>query len=271
MINRLILDQLMVVRCTAKLSTFLPPRHGLQIRTRLAAIVFCLMAIVGAAQAQNEQPAQSAPAMTDEMKQAFETLRRSNAFPFPLPMMMQPPEMQKWEPNTVTEPFPKEARDAMMTSMSGSNPWSLRQVFNFMTLKMKAAEGLSFDEVVEAMESRAVEENLKGIGRNQVWKEVEAKTGESTPKFEILQYCDALVARMVLDYSPEFSIFLPCRISVVEDAKGDIWLMTLDWDVSWLSFTWHPDSQLDEELKENGRRIRNAMVSIMEAGASGDW
>ena len=271
MIDRLIPGHLIIMRFTSKLSTFLFPHHRPQGRTRLAVIGLCLMAVVSTSQAQTEQPAQSAPAMTDEMKQAFETLRRSNAVPFPLPMMMQPPEIQKWEPNTVTEPFPKEARDAMMTSMSGSNPWSLRQVFNFMTLKMKAAEGLSFDEVVEAMESRAVEENLKGIGRNQVWKEVEAKTGESTPKFEILQYCDALVARMVLDYSPEFSIFLPCRISVVEDARGDIWLMTLDWDVSWLSFTWHPDSQLDAQLKENGKRIRNAMVSIMEAGASGDW
>ena len=145
------------------------------------------------------------------------------------------------------------------------------RVFSFMTLKMKAEPGLEFDDVIEAMDSRAVEENLKKTGHNMVWKEVEAKTGESTPRFEILQYCDALVARMVLDYSPEFSIFLPCRISVLEDAVGDVWLMTLDWDVSWLALTWHPDSQIDDELKENGRRIRNALVSIMEAGASGEW
>jgi uncharacterized protein (DUF302 family) len=80
-----------------------------------------------------------------------------------------------------------------------------------------------------------------------------------------------MVARMVLDYSPEFSIFLPCRISVLEDAKGDIWLMTLDWDVSWLNFVWHPDSQLDQDLKKSGMRIRDAMLSIVNAGATGDW
>ena len=202
---------------------------------------------------------------------ALEQLRKSNALPFPIPMMMQPPPYKEWEPNTVIEEFPQETRVAILQNMAGANPWSLRQVFNFMTLKMKADEDLTFDDVIEAMDSRAVEENLKRSGHNMVWKEVEAKTGEPTPRFEILQYCDALVARMVLDYSPEFSIFLPCRISVLEDAAGDIWLMTLDWDVSWLSFVWHPDSQLDEELKDNGRRIRNAMVSIMEAGASGDW
>ncbi|MGB5705404.1 MAG: DUF302 domain-containing protein [Arenicellales bacterium] len=205
------------------------------------------------------------------IQEALDQLRKSNALPFPVPMMMQPPPYKEWVPNTVIEEFPAETRVAMLQNMAAANPWSLRQVFNFMTLKMKANEDLSFDDVIEAMDSQAVEENLKRSGHNMVWKEVEAKTGKPTPRFEILQYCDALVARMVLDYSPEFSIFLPCRISVLEDAVGDIWLMTLDWDVSWLSFVWHPDSQLDEELKENGRRIRNAMVSIMEAGASGDW
>lgn len=221
--------------------------------------------------AQDDSESAASAANNASIQEALEQLRKSNALPFPVPMMMQPPPYKELEPNTVIEEFPRETRVAIMQNMMGSNPWSLRQVFNFMTLKMKANEELSFDDVIEAMDSRAVEENLKRSGHNMVWKEVEAKTGKSTPRFEILQYCDALVARMVLDYSPEFSIFLPCRISVLEDGAGDIWLMTLDWDVSWLSFVWHPDSQIDQELKENGRRIRNAMVSIMEAGASGDW
>jgi len=234
----------------------------------LKSLFFMALLVFGAIHTAN---AQTTGYNNESVANALDQLRKSNALPFPVPMMMQPPGQQEWVPNTVTEEFPPETRKAMMQGMAGANPWSLRQVFSFMTLKMKASPDLEFEEVVEAMDSRAVEENLKRSGHNQVWKEVEAKTGKPTPKFEILQYCDALVARMVLDYSPEFSIFLPCRISVLEDAAGDIWLMTLDWDVSWLSFVWHPDSQLDAELKENGRRIRNAMVSIMEAGASGDW
>ena len=230
-----------------------------------AAVILVFSLSLNVARAQDSQP------NTESIQAALDQLRRSNALPFPIPMMMQPPAQGEWVPNTVTEPFPPEARAAMMQNMGAANPWSLRQVFSFMTLKMKADEGLDFDDVIEAMDSRAVDENLKKSGHNMVWKEVEAKTGEPTPRFEILQYCDALVARMVLDYSPEFSIFLPCRISVLEDAVGDIWIMTLDWDISWLSFTWHPDSQIDDELKESGRRIRNAMVSIMEAGAAGEW
>ena len=215
-------------------------------------------------------PSAVAQTGNQSVQSAIETLRKSNALPFPVPMMFNPGDTT-WEPNTVTEPFPREARAAMMSNAAMQNPWSLRQVFNFMTHKVKAKEGLTFDEIIEAMDSRAIEENLKKSGHNMIWKEVAAKTGQPTPRIEILQYCDAMVARMVMDYSPEFSIFLPCRISVLEDAKGDIWLMTLDWDVSWLNFVWHPDSQLDQDLKKSGMRIRDAMLSIVNAGATGDW
>ena len=219
-------------------------------------------------------PLLSAPVLaqtnSESVMQAIETLRKSNGLPFPLPMVFGL-MTTSLEPNTVSEPFSRQAREAMMTTAAASNPWSLRQVFNFMAHKVKAKEGLSFDEVIEAMDSRAVEDNLKKTGHSMIWKEIEAKTGKPTPRVEILQYCDAMVARMMLDYSPEFSVFLPCRISVLEDARGDIWLMTLDWDVSWLTFAWHPDSQINEELKAHGRRIRDALLSIVEAGATGDW
>ena len=57
----------------------------------------------------------------------------------------------------------------------------------------------------------------------------------------------------------------------MEDATGEIWIMTLDWDVSWLSMAWHPDSILPEDLKQDAIRIRDAMEEIMHAGATGEW
>ncbi len=231
---------------------------------RVLTMVLVAVSLPGASLAQQAFP--------EEVTSAIEQLRKSNAFPFPVPTMAKPMDEKEWVPNTVIEPFPAETREAIMQNMAGSNPWSLRQVFNFMTLKMKADESLTFDEVIESMDSRAIEENLKRLGPDQISKEIAAKTGdENTPKLEIHHYCDALVARAILDYSPEFSIFLPCRIAVLEDANRDVWLMTLDWDVSWLNFVWHPDSQINAELKAEGQRIRDAMVSIMEAGATGAW
>ena len=173
--------------------------------------------------------------------------------------------------NPVMAPVSPEIKKQIYDQLSSISGMSMRQLFNFMTAKVKAAEGVEFDEIIEAMEIKANEVNFKKVGHNKFWKDVGAITGEPALRVEILQFCDAIVGRKMLDFSPEFSIFIPCRISVVEQPDGSIWLMTLDWDVSWLNFVWHPDSQLDQDLKKSGMRIRDAMLSIVNAGATGDW
>ena len=64
-----------------------------------------------------------AQSSSDSVMEAVETLRKSNSLPFPLPMMFNPMDTG-WEPNTVSEPFPREAREAMMTTAAAYNPWS---------------------------------------------------------------------------------------------------------------------------------------------------
>ncbi len=175
------------------------------------------------------------------------------------------------EQKPVLPEVPAQTKAAWFTSMMASSPMSMRDMFNIMTAKKKVVEGMSFDEVVEAMEIKANELNFKKVGHNEFWRDVGAITGLPTTRLEVLQFCDAVVGRRMLDYSPEFVIFIPCRIALYEDANGDIWLMTLDWDVTWLSLAWHPDSQLDEALKRDAVRIRDVMEKIMHAGATGEW
>ncbi len=199
-------------------------------------------------------------------------IRRSNFLPFPAPQMVAMlPGVEGWKPNTVSAPFPREMKNAMAQAGMASSPWSMRQMINFMSHKIKVKEGLTFEQVIEAMDSRAIDVNFKKVGFTHISKELTAKLGEHSPHIAILHYCDALVGRKIMDYSPEFSIFLPCRISLIQDGKGDLYLMTMDWDVTWLNYAWHPDSQLDAELKQDAVRIRDAMHSIMSAGANGDW
>jgi uncharacterized protein (DUF302 family) len=177
--------------------------------------------------------------------------------------------MQQTRP--VLPPIPDIAKNNMFTSMMAGSPMSMREMFNFMASKKKAAEGLTFDDIIEAMDLKANEVNFKKVGHNKIWQDVGAISGLPTLRVEILQYCDAMVGRKMLDFSPEFVIFIPCRIAVMEDANGDIWLMTLDWNVTWLAMAWHPDSQLGEELKKDAVRIRDSIEQIMHAGATGEW
>ena len=173
--------------------------------------------------------------------------------------------------NRVMPPIPAAQKKQLFDQMVGMSSLSMRDLFNFMTFKLKADPELGFDDVVEAMELKANDVNFKKVGHNQFWKDVSAITGLPTLRLEILQFCDAIVGRRMLDFSPEFAIFIPCRISVMEDASGEIWLMTLDWDVSWLARAWQPGSQLDPDLIKDAIRIRDAMTEIMQAGARGDW
>jgi len=98
---------------------------------------------------------------------------------------------------------------------------------------------------------------------------MESIAGKPMPKVEILSYCDVMTMRRILDYSPEFVAFLPCRISVIEDAKGDLWIVTLDWDVRWLDTSPNPN-KMSDELRLDAITIRDTIHSIMEAGAAGD-
>jgi uncharacterized protein (DUF302 family) len=80
-----------------------------------------------------------------------------------------------------------------------------------------------------------------------------------------------MVARKVLDFAPEFIVFIPCRIALLEDAQGKLWVMTLDWDVNWLNLAQNPNSVLDQELRAEAIRIRDGIRYIMEGAATGDF
>ena len=175
-----------------------------------------------------------------------------------------------WIPNTVRKSvISAEAKMAAMQSMMMMNPFSLRDMMNMMVAKKKVIEGVSFDEVVESMDLRANLLNMMKVGHNTPHTVIAGITGEPTPRLEFLNYCDVMTMRDILDYVPEFAAFVPCRIAVMEDAVGDIWLMTLDWDVRWLDTSPNPN-KISAELREKAIAVREATESIMQAGANGE-
>jgi len=179
---------------------------------------------------------------------------------------------QTWRPNTVTTGVSSEAKRKFYQAAMMMSPLSMRDMIGIMADKRLVDEDVSFDDAVDAMKLRANEVNFKLVGHNQVWLDVRAISGdEDTPRFEIFQFCDAMVGRKVLDYVPEFVVFLPCRIALLEDADDRLWVMTLDWDVGWLDYVQNPNSVLDAELRTAATRIRDAMQYIMEGAATGDF
>jgi len=190
--------------------------------------------------------------------------------PSPNPMFAFPTLPKKdIEPNTVSEGVSKEAKAKAVQSMMQVNPLSMREMISLMTYKVKAKPGLSFDDVVDSLKLRANKHNYKYVGHAPMSKDVEAVTGKPSPRVEVFSFCDSVVARKLLDYVPELIAFLPCRIAVLEDAHKQIWLITIDWDISWLDYSQNPN-KMDADLYKESRRIRDVMEDMMNAGANGD-
>jgi Domain of unknown function DUF302 len=77
---------------------------------------------------------------------------------------------------------------------------------------------------------RANQLNFKHVGTNQMWKDFNVVLEDKeAPKIEVFSFCDIAVGRDLLKVSPEFIVFLPCRIAVMEDGDKNIWVLMLDW------------------------------------------
>lgn len=158
----------------------------------------------------------------------------------------------------------------MMPMMNLVTRMDVKDVMNLMSIKYKAKAGLSFDEVVESMRLRANQLNFKQVGHSPMWKDIQAVLGDTTaPRMEVFHYCDIAAGREILRYAPESIVFLPCRIAVMEDADKQIWVLSLDWDTSWLDSV-SGKMGAPTELMKHAADIRDKMDNIMRAAAAGD-
>jgi uncharacterized protein (DUF302 family) len=127
-------------------------------------------------------------------------------------------------------------------------------------------EGVTAEDAAEAMSSVATELNIKAVGILPLSKEVEAKTGKKQRLLTIYQYCNPLTAMTMVEYSDAFSAYLPCRIAMIEDKKGKVWVYALNMDMMINGGKTLPDNLLKEANK-----VKDVILQIMEAGATGEF
>lgn len=132
--------------------------------------------------------------------------------------------------------------------------------------KKQLEDGVSPEDAAEAMSSVATELNIKAVGILPLSKEVEAKTGKKQRLLTIYQYCNPLTAMTMVEYSDAFSAYLPCRIAMVEDKKGKVWLYALDMDMMI-----YGGKTLPEKLLKEATTVKKVILDIMEAGATGEF
>jgi uncharacterized protein (DUF302 family) len=131
-------------------------------------------------------------------------------------------------------------------------------------IKIPLAKGVSMDDAVESMKSKANFINMKLVGELPLSKQVEATTGQPERRMTIYQFCDAMTAKQMVDFNIDFAAYLPCRISLIEDEKGQAWLIMLDLN---LLINGTP---LNPKLKSLAIGVRDSLEAIIKAGANGD-
>ena len=130
----------------------------------------------------------------------------------------------------------------------------------------KVADGLTFEEVDESIKAVAIDRNIKAVGELPLGDQVEAMTGEPWRKLKIYLYCNPLTAAKMVEYDPAYAAYLPCRISLVEDDNGDLWLYTLDMDMMIYGGKTLPDELLAEALE-----VKDIIQDILKRAAEGDF
>ena len=129
--------------------------------------------------------------------------------------------------------------------------------------RIQVQGGVSFDDAVESLKLRANQHNLKFVGANPLYKEIEALTGKPAKRMEIFNFCDGLTANKMLTADPMMIAFMPCRIALVEDAQNKRWVVSMMMDMKLIK-------ALPADARSSAERVMAAMKDMMVAASRGD-
>jgi uncharacterized protein (DUF302 family) len=123
-------------------------------------------------------------------------------------------------------------------------------------------EGVTPESAANAMIRKATEINLRFVGRQRIYRQLR-KQGKTSGHLEIFQFCDLDDAHKLIQLNPLFATFMPCRIAMVEDADGAVWLMTFNLDMV------INNKMLTPAEGEIAIRVNQNMLKVLVAGATG--
>jgi len=132
--------------------------------------------------------------------------------------------------------------------------------------RVRVADGLTVEDVEETMRSVATELNIKNVGELALSERVSLMRGEPYRYVKVFMFCNALTAAQMLDYNDAYAAYLPCRVTLVEDKEGHLWLYTLNMDPMI-----YGGAPLPLPLKKEALRVKGVILAIMNRGAAGEF
>lgn len=131
-------------------------------------------------------------------------------------------------------------------------------------LKMPLEKGVSVQDARMSINLKAEELNMKKVGYLPVSDELKAR-GLKPPHLEIFQFCNPEDAMKMVQFNTLYAAFMPCRIALVEDQKGRLWLQMINLD---MIIDKYP---LPEDLRKIAVTINSQMLQIITSGVKGSF
>ncbi len=129
--------------------------------------------------------------------------------------------------------------------------------------KVKVKDGVKLDDIKDSVNAVAIKRNIKNVGELPLSEELKAR-GVKTGDLHVMSFCNPETARKMIDFSPAMAGFLPCRVTIVEQADG-LWIYTMNMDMAIKM-----GRKMPPELKKATMEVRDTMWEMLEKGAKGD-
>ena len=134
---------------------------------------------------------------------------------------------------------------------------------NLQIARIQVDDSVSFNDAVESLKLRANQHNLKFVGVNAIYKEIEALTGKPAKRMEIFNFCDGLTANKMLNADPLMIAYMPCRIAILEDKDGKRWVISMMMDIKLTQ-------AMPDDTRKSAEQVMAAMKDMMVAASKGD-
>lgn len=149
------------------------------------------------------------------------------------------------------------------TAAAGKAPQPTQAIdINQTVTRVQLADGVSADDAIDALQSRAITLNMKLVAHQPLSQELEAR-GIDSERLEIFQFCNPEDAFRMVRHNPVFAAYMPCRVALVEEPDGTISLMMINLDML------IDNTELPPELNAMAKKINANLLEIMQAGATG--
>lgn len=129
---------------------------------------------------------------------------------------------------------------------------------------VKVDEGVELEDVIDAVNSVGVQNNIKNVGELPLSEELKAR-GIDSDVIHVMSFCNPETARKMVDFSPAMAGFLPCRVTIVGQEDGlHIYSMNMDMAIKM-------GKKMPPELLEATMAVRNTIWEMLEKGKAGEF